>query len=84
MQFGQSACMFHISYGLQWRQGPRYIADIVGFCFKYVATICRGFVSALFSLVDLLNLAELLHRIMTIKPNFIYPSTAEVAQMTIP
>ena len=27
MQFGQSACMFHISYGLQWRQGLRYIAD---------------------------------------------------------
>ena len=27
MQFGQSACMFHISYGLQWRQGRRYIAD---------------------------------------------------------
>ncbi len=26
MQFGQSACMFHISYGLQWRQGLRYIA----------------------------------------------------------
>jgi len=28
MQFCQSACMFHISYGLQWRQGLRYIADI--------------------------------------------------------
>jgi len=28
MQFGQSACMFHISYGLQWRQDRRYIADI--------------------------------------------------------
>jgi hypothetical protein len=27
MEFGQSACMFHISYGLQWRQGLRYIAD---------------------------------------------------------
>ncbi len=27
MQFGQGACMFHISYGLQWRQGLRYIAD---------------------------------------------------------
>jgi hypothetical protein len=26
LQFGQSACMFHISYGLQWRQGLRYIA----------------------------------------------------------
>jgi hypothetical protein len=26
MQFGQSACMFRISYGLQWRQGLRYIA----------------------------------------------------------
>jgi hypothetical protein len=24
MQFGQSSCMFHISYGLQWRQGLRY------------------------------------------------------------
>jgi hypothetical protein len=56
----------------------------VGFCFKDVATICRGFVSAFFSLVDLLNLAELLHRIMTLKPNFIYPSAAKVAQMTIP
>jgi hypothetical protein len=27
MQFDQSAYMFHISYGLQWRQGRRYIAD---------------------------------------------------------
>ena len=26
MLFGQSACMFHISYGLQWRQSLRYIA----------------------------------------------------------
>ncbi len=28
MQFGQSACMFRISYGFQWRQYRRYIADI--------------------------------------------------------
>ena len=27
MQYGQSACMFHISYGFQWRQGRRYIAE---------------------------------------------------------
>jgi hypothetical protein len=26
MQFGQSACMFHISYGFQCRQDRRYIA----------------------------------------------------------
>jgi hypothetical protein len=30
MQFEQSACMFRISYGLQWRQGLRYIAVIKG------------------------------------------------------
>ncbi len=36
MQFGQSACMFHISYGLQWRQGLRYIAVKRNkFCFFY-------------------------------------------------
>ncbi len=28
MQFGQSACMFRISYGFQCRQDRRYIADI--------------------------------------------------------
>ena len=27
MKFGQSACMFHISYGFQCRQDRRYIAD---------------------------------------------------------
>ena len=27
MQFGQSACMFHISHGFQCRQDRRYIAD---------------------------------------------------------
>jgi hypothetical protein len=26
MQFGQSACMFHISHGFQYRQDRRYIA----------------------------------------------------------
>jgi len=30
MQFGQSACMYHISYGLQCRQDRRYIAVIKG------------------------------------------------------
>jgi hypothetical protein len=30
LQLRQSACMFHISYGLQWRLGLRYIADIKG------------------------------------------------------
>ena len=28
MKSGQSACMFRISYGFQWRQYRRYIAGI--------------------------------------------------------
>jgi hypothetical protein len=34
MQLGQSACMFHISHGLQFRQDRRYIADIARYALK--------------------------------------------------
>ena len=31
---GQSACMFCISHGIQWRQDRRYIADIAYHMYK--------------------------------------------------
>jgi hypothetical protein len=34
MKFGQSACMFCISHGIQCRQDRRYIAEIIFFALK--------------------------------------------------